>query len=157
MESLELQTLEVCPSCGDFGILNPQTGWCTSCSNEHQPVCNRCGTPVEVGSLCWECRRLTWLETNAERIEDKLLDGQSLRESIKDVHDEIRSSCIICGNPIRRGTNGRHFICNNSPQCKKARRRYKYLMYDKGYSKARAIEMVIGGKEDSEHTRPNVE
>lgn len=137
-------TDDVCPSCGAFATLNPTTGFCAKCSKGH---CYRCGDPSTT-SLCQSCRRIRWLEVNAESIEDHLLGGLTLKQAIEEVADAIRPTCIICGKPIHRGTNGRHFICTSTPECRRARRRYKYLIYDKGYSKESAIEMITNGRQD---------
>ena len=138
-------SIEVCPSCGDFSELIPATGFCATCTGN---TCRRCGDPLDSGSYCNDCRRIRWLEKNAEAIEDNLLRGLSLRQSILQVADSIRPTCIICNEPIPRGTNGRHFICTKNVQCRQARRRYRYLVYDKGYSKEAAIEAITNGRQD---------
>ena len=141
--------VEVCPSCGEFAKLITTTGWCKSCSGSY---CNRCGDPANGTSYCNYCRKIRWLERNAETIEDYMLEGQSFKEACLSVANVIRPNCIICDEPIERGTSGRHFICTKHPECRKARRRYRYLIYDKGYSKELAIEAITNGRQDGEGT-----
>jgi hypothetical protein len=146
LDSLLAQTEhnEVCPSCGAVTKLNDATGFCRDCSRDY---CDRCGDPSPT-TLCVSCRRIRWLETNAEAIEDQLLDGLTFRRAVLVVANSIRPTCIICEEPINRGTSGRHFICSKHAECRKARRRYKYLIYDKGYSKDAAIEVILQGRQD---------
>jgi hypothetical protein len=64
------------------------------------------------------------------------------RSAIIEVHATYKATCIICGEPIKHGTHGRHFICTTTTECKKARRRYKYLIYDKGFTKEAALQAI---------------
>lgn len=123
---------EFCPDCGDFvDALNEQTGFCFSCTPSAQ-------------SLIVPTRLEKWLTKNAELIECTMRDYTiTAKQAILYVSTEHRARCVICNRIIRHGTYGRHFICNTTPECKKARRRYKYLIYDKGFTKEEALQQII--------------
>lgn len=115
----------MCPNCGEFtDQFNSDTGWCTDCT-----------PPIP--------RFEKWLTKYEENIEDLMQEGLSAQEAITKLLEKYRAVCIVCRDDIPHGTFGRHFICSKNPECKKARRRYKYLIYDKGLNKRDALEQVI--------------
>jgi len=124
------KTLQICPDCGEFvDELNEQTGWCFNCSpSAHHNSVSR----VE-----------RWLIRYADTVEF-VMQVQSItaKLAIIEVHATYKATCIICHSPIKHGTHGRHFLCNSTPECKKARRRYKYLIYDKGLTKEAALAAI---------------
>jgi hypothetical protein len=89
------------------------------------------------------CKRLRWLERNAEAIEAMMMEGLSVRAAIAAVSSNNRPTCLCCGGVIRHGTRDRHFFCRKHPECRRMRRRYKYLVYDKRYSKEKALNLVL--------------
>jgi hypothetical protein len=56
--------------------------------------------------------------------------------------------CVICEEVIEHATQGRHFLCNKHPRCKRARRYYKYLRFEKGLDKEQAINAAIAKFKD---------
>jgi hypothetical protein len=122
---------DFCPDCGEFvnpKEMNEQTGFCLSCSPSAHPPISR----IE-----------RWLIKYADTVEYVMQVQQTTAKlAIVEVHSTYRATCIICNVPIKHGTHGRHFICNTTIECKKARRRYKYLLYDKGYTKEAALAAI---------------
>jgi hypothetical protein len=123
---------ELCPDCGEFvDELDEWTGYCKECTlstNHHVPA-----SRVE-----------RWLVKYADTVEFVMQkQNTTAKLAIIEVHATYKATCVICQSPIKHGTHGRHFLCNKTPECKKARRRYKYLIYDKGMSKAEALEAII--------------
>jgi len=88
-------------------------------------------------------RRTAWLERNADKIEDYMLRGIPLSDAMKMVRRDNRPVCLCCGDVILYGTGGRHLFCNKRVECRKMRRRYKYLVYDKGLDKDTALNVVL--------------
>ena len=126
---------EFCPSCGDFvDHLDIESGWCVDCT----------GPTLSSNTALVASRIERWLAKFADTIED-VMQRESLtaRVAIAYVATNYKAICIICLQPIKHGTYGRHFICNSTPECKKSRRRYKYLVYDKGYTKQAAIAVIV--------------
>jgi hypothetical protein len=119
---------EFCTECGEFfDTLNEWTGWCAECSQSTQP-------PSRVER---------WLIRYADTVEYVMqVQCITAKLAIIEVHAAYKATCIICGAPIKHGTHGRHFLCNSTPECKKARRRYKYLIYDKGLTKEAALAAI---------------
>jgi len=125
---------EFCTECGQFvDRLNEWTGWCKDCSLSTQP-------PSRVER---------WLIKYADHVEYVMQEQQiTAKLAIIEVHATYKATCIICNGPIKHGTHGRHFLCNTHPECKKARRRYKYLIYDKGFTKEAALEAITPQERD---------
>jgi hypothetical protein len=123
--------------------LNPITGWCISCSKTDANICLICGRETNGATYCATHRRSAWLERNADKIEDYIEKGYTVTESISKVRESNRPVCLSCGGVIEHGTGGRHFFCNKHDKCRKARRRYKYLIYDKGFNKEDALNVVL--------------
>jgi predicted RNA-binding Zn-ribbon protein involved in translation (DUF1610 family) len=129
---------EFCPDCGNFvDALNETTGFCYDC------------TPLSQQTPQPEASRIErWLMKYADTIEFVMQKEQTTAKlAILEVHATYRATCIICNRQIRHGTHGRHFICNSTPACKKARRRYKYLIYDKGFTKEEATAAILTPQE----------
>jgi len=121
---------EFCTECGQFvDQLNEWTGWCKDCSLSTQP------NPVS--------RVERWLIKYADTVEYVMQEQRiTAKLAIIEVHATYKATCIICDEPIKHGTHGRHFICSSTPECRKARRRYKYLIYEKGFTKESALAAI---------------
>src|SRR4051794_6916074 len=126
--------LNVCPNCGKYADLTEMTGWCAECSPS---ICTRCGnsfahdTPRRI--VCSTCREKRWLEENADRIEDHIIDGLSYTAAKTAVRRENRPICLCCGVKIVKG-----FFCTTKPDCRKAFHRYKWRL-SKGMTQERAL------------------
>lgn len=139
MSLAELNYQELCPNCGKFvDSLNELTGFCDSCSpkwnvgfpSERTPQPNK--------------RLKNWLTKNAEEIEKRMLaDGLTAKVAISEIAQISKAVCLCCGDEIPHGTKGRHVICNKRTKCRKARRYYSYLKYEKGHSKQEALEKAL--------------
>ena len=129
MQAATQQGNEVCPLCGAFvDELNEESGWCYDCSP----------TPHIT-----ESRVEKWLTKNADDIEEYMFVANcSAKQAIAILVSTYKAQCLICGKVIRHGTYGRHFLCNTTIECRRARRRYKYLLYDKGFTKSQAIRAI---------------
>ena len=133
MNKAPQQGTEFCPDCGEFvDELNEWTGFCFDCTPSTHPP--------QIAPLSRVERYLTRYAEVIEHIMQ--VQNTTARLAIVEVHATYRATCIICHNPIKHGTHGRHFICNSTPECKKARRRYKYLIYDKGFTKEAALAAI---------------
>ena len=131
------QGTEFCPDCGEFvDELNEWTGFCFDCTpSTHPPQTPNQAPPSRIER---------WLIKYADHVEYVMqVQHTTARLAIVEVHATYKATCVICHNPIRHGTHGRHFICNATTECKKARRRYKYLIYDKGFTKEAALAAII--------------
>jgi hypothetical protein len=139
--SLTRETIEVCPSCGDFvNSLNPRTGFCLDCTPR---VCSRCGGVVSRGHHeCIRCQRVKWWEENADRLELYISRGLSLSEARRKIKNENRAICISCASPIP----GRHrqstLFCSRTYECRKAKRSYLWKV-EKGVPRDIALEQVV--------------
>lgn len=129
---------EFCPKCGEFADeLNERTGFCFECT----PSVHTKSEPAS--------RVERWLIKYADHVEYVMQVQQiTAKLAIVEVHATYKATCIICNGPIKHGTHGRHFLCNTHPECKKARRRYKYLIYDKGFTKEAALEAITPQERD---------
>jgi predicted RNA-binding Zn-ribbon protein involved in translation (DUF1610 family) len=130
------QNEELCPNCGNFvNELNEVSGFCLDCS------------PNGVGfsGKKPEFSRLeNWLHKNASVIEETMLArNQAAKVVIREIMLNSKAVCVICGSNIDHGTKDRHKICRKTPQCKKARRYYSYLKYEKGMTPEKALEAVV--------------
>ena len=132
MRSTPQSDQEFCPDCGEFvDQLNEWTGFCYNCTPSTQSRVER------------------WLIKYADTVEYVMqVQGITAKLAIIEVHATYKATCIICDEPIKHGTHGRHFICSSTPECRKARRRYKYAIYEKGMSKEDALALIL--KEKSE-------
>lgn len=141
MSNAALAFDELCPNCGEFfDCLNDDTGFCGNCSKELGVGVSSSETPT----IVQESRIEVWLRRNADILESSMLEQQiPAKEAIKKLAEETKVYCLCCGNQIQRATNGRHFFCNKQPHCRKARRYYKYLQYEKGFSKELALEKAV--------------
>lgn len=118
----------MCPDCGEFvDKLDEWTGFCFNCTPSTQPL-----SRVE-----------RWLIKYADTVEYVMQEQHiTAKLAIIEVHATYKATCIICHAPIKHGTHGRHFICSATPECRKARRRYKYLIYEKGLDKQEALAAI---------------
>jgi hypothetical protein len=134
------ENLEVCPNCGNFvDHLNEVDGFCGACSeNEKSPSSTK-------SLLHTESRIERWLTTNADTIEDTMVRYEiSANEAIRIIaqYTPENATCACCGSEVK---HVRHdsFFCNKTDKCKKARRYYKYLTYEKGLDKEEAFEKAV--------------
>lgn len=122
----EYEQDEFCPSCGKHSRLVEDTGWCASCTLEHDPSLKQCTTcgdffPKKAQvSQCWTCRREAWFTRHADKIEEYLASGYSLTAAVKAVADSIRPNCTNCGESIRGGRETSRFCRKNAECAKKA-------------------------------------
>lgn len=131
----------LCPNCGEFvDELDDVTGFCNSCSNngvgsldEKDPTPTAKAKKIEL-----------WLHENADRIESFMLaENVNARFAIRELMQEDKPRCLICGNDMPHTTSGRHMFCTKQPECRKARRYYRYLVYEKNESKEKALEQTL--------------
>lgn len=136
------QFSELCPSCGEFvDELNEQTGFCVSCSNGVGVFEEKGPTPIK--SVKAERLEL-WLTENADTIEDLMLaDNITAKEAIKLIVQNEKPTCQVCGDEMPHTTAGRHIICTKKPECRKARRYYRYLVYERGIEKEHALRNTL--------------
>jgi hypothetical protein len=130
---------ELCPNCGNFvAELNEITGFCSNCNTA------AVGTSSKKSPHSSPNRLELWLRDNAARIEGAMIDyNLKAKYAIKIVIAQEAVVCSICGDVINHATPGRHFLCDKKPQCKRARRYYKYLRFEKGVEKDQAIAATI--------------
>lgn len=139
----------VCPNCGEFvKRLFVATGWCQNCTLKYRDNshCGMCGTELFASevAICTKCKRELWLERNASLLDNWIMQGLTFRQAVVVVLERNRPTCLNCGEPIKHGTNGRHLLCTRTPECRRARRRYKYLVYEKGVEKDIALRVALG-------------
>lgn len=137
LESLQ-DLNELCPSCGEFvDELIEETGFCRECSG----VGDSSESPTLNGKAK---RRELWLRENADIIEGVMLDAQTTAKDaiIRLAVNEV-SRCECCGEEMPHTTVGRHFFCSKHEKCRKARRYYKYLVYEKNVKKEEARKTAI--------------
>ena len=85
-----------------------------------------------------------WLQKNADTLESLMLEQQiTAKDAIRQIVQETKVHCLVCGEEIERATNGRHFLCTKHGNCRKARRYYKYLHHEKNFSKEDALEKAV--------------
>ena len=115
---------ELCPCCGHHARLVDYTGWCPQCTIKHDPsqkICNSCGglfpKKAQV-SKCWSCRKEEWLTRHADKIEAYLGQGKTLTAATKLVADDLRPTCVCCGEKIRGGREDAKF-CRKNAECAK--------------------------------------
>lgn len=124
-------SLELCPRCGDLvtpGYFNYNEGWCRAC--------------VKAENIHQLSKLESFLEQNADHLEYYLAQGLTLSKAIDKVRADVAPTCISCGGFIKRASRYAVF-CRTNPTCKKRQKRYEYLVYRKGFSKAEALSEVI--------------
>lgn len=144
--------MEWCTACSrNVSELNELTGWCARCTTLHYLeqgllICASCGRffskDPQFRLLCRTCRDLDWEHRNADAIERWMGAGLPYMLAKKRVTEHNRPICINCGDRIRNGTGGRHFLCGKQP-CRQVYRRYKLYWYDHGVPKDVAIEKAL--------------
>lgn len=133
--------MEICPSCGSFADkLNELTGWCIECS---PPCCQRCGGELIKGTLCQKCAKEQWLAFFADEIEYFLSEGFSYSQAIQEIYNRNRAVCVVCAAPIPGRSQATTLFCAKNEGCRKARRRYHKLVYEKGMTRSLALEQVL--------------
>lgn len=85
-----------------------------------------------------------------------MLSGLPFKLAIKQVAEHNRPTCINCGNKIKGGTSGRHFLCSRVP-CRQVYRRYKMYWYEQGIPKDEAIELALHIEEQKRHALKVIE
>jgi hypothetical protein len=129
---------ELCPNCGNFvDSLNDVTGFCGSCSGvgefTQSPTPNDKALRLEL-----------WLTEKSDIIESVMLtDRVTAKVAIKKLAQDSVPRCQCCNEPMPHTTAGRHIFCSKNDKCKKARRYYKYLVYEKGIDKDEARNTAL--------------
>lgn len=125
---------EVCPNCGKFVDSLNDDGWCGDCSGE---------SPTPSKSLNGtESRLERWLNTNADTIEEIMVAREiTAIEAIRIIAQDTPTvaTCAVCGSEADHVRHDK-FFCSKTQACLKARRYYKYLVYEKGMSKTDAFD-----------------
>lgn len=129
---------ELCPNCGDFvDQLNNKTGFCYECSGV--------GDSSESPTQSKRVERLElWLAENADTIEFLMLEEQiAAKVAIRQIAENTKPHCQCCGGEMPHTTAGRHIFCTKNEKCRKARRYYKYLVYEKNKPKDEARRTAL--------------
>lgn len=128
--------LVVCPSCGDYvRRLTKAYGWCFSCSSMEANITNAADRESQIEAF---------FKQYADNLEYHILNGNSLRDSVKLLKLERRILCQSCG-AVMRGAPKNAIFCRKTAQCRKFSRRYVYYYDQKGLSKAEALAKVLEG------------
>lgn len=145
--STEEYTNHICPSCGAFGELDEQTGWCASCRLASVPsgTCIRCGRDFppdrEGRRICSTCRKYEWFYKNGDALDRAIADGHLLDKAVQIVSESLRPYCLSCGDPIYSGST-HYLFCKKTQRCRKAARSYKYYTYERGLTAQEALAKV---------------
>lgn len=120
----------LCPSCGQWTFwLDENSGFCGGCA-ELDPFCTQCGRKYEPDAftkdICIDCKKKNWLIKNADAIEAYMMQGLSFSRAQQEVYKDNRPDCLCCGQPMKGAKNGALF-CSKTPQCIRARRRFRTL------------------------------
>jgi len=118
----------VCPNCGEFtDVLLEKTGWCRSCSyfgtGRTSILCDGCGKE-RYSNPCSSCKQTDWLKRNADALERYIIAGLSFREAEKRIREEQSPICVNCGDRIKGSSDA--FFCTKRPECRRAKRIYRY-------------------------------
>ncbi len=138
MEALfDLDSL--CPNCGNFvKELDDVTGFCLKCSGVGS-VNAKGPTPIDKAE-----KLELWLAQNADTIEDLMLaDNVTAKFAIREILHSERPRCMTCNSEMPHTTSGRHMFCTKKPECRRARRYYRYLIYEKHTSKEAALKLTL--------------
>jgi hypothetical protein len=129
---------EFCPNCGNFVNVLGENGFCADCGGFPQGKPKI--FPLSFKKKLWLEK---WLQSHAEQIESVMVTHSvSARSAIQAVASDTTARCILCNRVIEHGTYGRHFLCTRNLECRKARRFYKYLRYEKNLTKDAALTRV---------------
>jgi hypothetical protein len=141
---------EFCPECGEWKHVISDTGWCLPCTRRYYPdrcYCENCGKQFsgrgQLRRLCQPCEGINWQARNADKIERYIGIGLTYELARARVAYENRPTCNSCGRKIKRGTHGRHLFCHETPECRKAARRYKWYKENRGMNREQALNAVI--------------
>lgn len=139
--SIPLQNLpdELCPNCGNFvHSLNELTGFCEDCTGVGVSR-KKAPTPSDKA-----LRLELWLRENADIIEYTMLEyNLTAKDAIRLIARNEKPHCQCCGDEMPHTTIGRHIFCTKKPQCRKARRFYRYLVYEKNVSKEDSLRRTL--------------
>jgi len=129
----------LCPNCGEFvDHLDEQTGFCDTCTGVGS-VNTKGPTPTDKAS-----KLESWLRENADTIESMMLaDNVTAKFAIREILQSERPTCRTCGDSMPHTTNGRHIFCTKKPECRRARRYYRYLVYEKHTDKEKALAQTL--------------
>lgn len=129
---------DLCPNCGEFvDHLDKVTGFCDKCSGVGS-VNTKGPTPSKAQKI------ELWLQQNADRIESFMLaENVNAKFAIRELMQLEKPHCRTCGNEMPHTTAGRHIFCTKKPECRKARRYYRYLVYEKHESKEKALKLTL--------------
>lgn len=85
-----------------------------------------------------------WLTKHADTIEDIMLaDNITAKDAIRILVQDDKPVCQVCGDEMPHTTAGRHVFCTKKEECRKARRYYRYLVYEKGIAKDHALRNTL--------------
>ena len=128
-----MQAYEVCPNCGEYvHRLIEFTGWCDLCSKNHlegsHDRCATCGRvrKLDSHSACSHCREDDFIRRHKRRYKKLRKIGYSRTKAVRVIHEEVRPSCLCCGEPIPLSKAGSVF-CKKNVECRRVRRRYYTL------------------------------
>lgn len=136
---------EYCPSCGEFYTtdeFNYTTGWCVSCSSSVDSSKEHAAALGKTPAFNLTSELNEWLLRHADHIEHFMLTQQiTAEQAVILVRADLRPTCGVCGSQVPHG-NTRTIFCSKTTQCRRAKRRYKYLYQTKGLSKAQALAQI---------------
>lgn len=72
-----------------------------------------------------------------------LADNITAKEAIRIIAQNGKPVCQVCGDDMPHTTPGRHVFCKKREECRKARRYYSYLVYEKGIEKDHALRNTL--------------
>jgi len=147
MASIVKTEVDWCPNCGE-GVesLNPFTGFCDSCSPGYCVNCGKKFTPYQTSRItCNDCRRVEWLSRNADAIEKEMARGYTVIVAIVRVSNLNRPKCVVCGDDIKYGTQGRTIFCGKRDSCRRASIRFHRYRKRGGMSYDAALQKVLEG------------
>jgi len=137
----------VCPSCGDYDILDDFTGWCPKCTGHIVNTndvrhCVRCSAAFVSNSsefICHACKQERWANEIEHVMGTKNISFTQARQLVAINNQAI---CLCCGDVMPRATKGRHLFCSKQ-KCKSASRRLKHLRLGKGMSHSQALAQIL--------------
>lgn len=143
-----MDTLEdVCPSCGDYSILDEFTGWCSKCTDHivntsDVRYCVRCNSAFVSESsefICHACKQERWANEIEHVMGTQNVYFYIARQIVALNH---QATCLGCGDVMPHTTRGRHLFCSKQ-KCRSASRRLKYLRLGKGMTHSKALAQIL--------------